>query len=80
MANPLQKKWFAAIYTARIALKKVDHWAEFHKQNTPYFDTWEEAHAHSLDIAKTKLERAKCDLKSAERHLERVKLLKAPNA
>jgi len=76
MTKTLPKKWFPC-YTARISLKKVDKWAEYQKKMNPYFDTWEEAHAHMLSAAEKRLEIAKRDLKSATRHVERVRLLKA---
>jgi hypothetical protein len=77
-ANP--KKWFPAIYTAKIWLRKVDRWAESRKKEDPYFDTWEEAHAYSVDRAKIRRDRAAREAESAQRHLARVLALKQPDA
>jgi hypothetical protein len=79
MAKALPKKWFAG-FKASISLRKVDKWAEHRKSFRPYFDTWEEAHLHMLCAAEKRLDKAKREAKSAERHLEKVRSLKTPNA
>ena len=78
MPSKLPKKWFPSNWAATIKLKKVDRWAESFKSQTPYFDTWEEAHAHQTRCAETRLERARKELKSAERHAAKVAQLQ-PN-
>lgn len=79
MAKKLETKWFPSPWTATVKLKKVDRWAESFKAQTPYFDTWEEAHDHQMRCATTRLERARKELKSAERYAAKVAQLQ-PNA
>jgi biotin-(acetyl-CoA carboxylase) ligase len=75
----LPMKWFPQCI-AQIRFRKVDKWAEQFARNgiTPYFDTWEEAHAYMLQKAITAETKATKALASAKRHLERVKALKKP--
>ena len=78
MAKKLDVKWFPSVWAATIKQKKVDRLAEALKSHTPYFDTWEEAHAHQMRCATTRLERARKELRSAERHAAKVAQLQ-PN-
>ena len=78
MPAKLPQKWFPSDWSATIKLKKVDRWAESFKAHTPYFDSWEEAHAWQMQRAVTRLDRARKELKSAERHAAKVAQLQ-PN-
>ena len=78
MPAKLQKKWFPSTWVAVIKLRKVDRWAEAFKAQSPYFDSWEEAHDYQMRCAITRLERARKELKSAERHAAKVAQLQ-PN-
>lgn len=79
MAKPNPKRWFPSNFTARISLRKVDRYAEAQKAYKPYFETWDEAHAHMLADAKRELDRARVSFKSAERRLKNVAELLTPN-
>ena len=83
-ANP--KKWFPSRFTTRIDLRKVDKWAEYQKNEKPYFDTWDEAHAQltawaalGAEKAQKDAEAAKRAIKSAAVRIGKVACLKPPN-
>lgn len=85
-ANP--KRWFPSPHTATISLRKVDKWAEYGAKNSgrPYFETWEQAHAQATAWADAALARAKRDAEdakraivSAQKRIQKVAALKAPN-
>lgn len=78
MPAKLQKKWFPSPWTATVKLKKVGCLAETLKAQMPYFDSWEEAHAWQVQRAAARLDRARKELKSAERHAAKVAQLQ-PN-
>jgi hypothetical protein len=78
MAVAYPRKWFVNLYFGRIKLGRVTRMAESMRNITPYFDTWEEAHAHLVEMAVVRLKKAKAELPAAERNLARVKALIAP--
>jgi hypothetical protein len=82
MAKTLPKKWFPVHGQAKICLRKVDRWAEMHAKTgiSPYFGTWEEAHAYMLDKATKKRNTLVRDLASIERHLAKVQVMSKPDA
>ena len=82
MSKKLPLKWFPDEFTARpIRLQKVDKWAEYHAKSglRPYFDTWEEAYEWMLNKATKNLARAKKELSSAERFLNKVRVFTKPD-
>ena len=79
MKQPAQRKWFPDKYQATLRLRKPDRYSEIYRDIAPYFDTWEEAHAFQIEHAMKRIERAKRDLKSAERYAAKVAALQ-PNA
>ncbi|GIK44745.1 MAG: hypothetical protein K8L99_32810 [Anaerolineae bacterium] len=57
---------------AKISYKKVDAWAERQKTTWPFFETWEEAHAFMVERAKKDIKKAERELASSKRHLASV--------
>jgi hypothetical protein len=74
-ANP--KAWFTSPL-AKISFRSVDKWAEYNKKFRPFFPTWKEAHDWMLEKATDRLTRAERELKSAQRHIQKIKELKEP--
>jgi hypothetical protein len=74
-ANP--KAWFTSPL-ARISYKKVDKWAQYSAKFYPYFPIWQDAHDWMMAKAGERLKKAQAELKSAERHHEKVKSMQAP--
>ena len=73
--NP--KAWFTNS-VAKISYRSVDKWAEQSRQYRPYFSTWKQAHDWMLDKAEERLKRAKSELVSARRALEKNKTMQDP--
>jgi hypothetical protein len=63
---------------ALIKYRSVTKWDDFGVK-AQRFTTWAEAHAFMLDRAAKKVDRAQRDLKSAERHLAKVKTMEEPS-
>jgi hypothetical protein len=80
-ADAKPRKWFVNLYAAKITLRKVNKWDEFHAKHgaAHFFDTWEEAHAHLTAKASERLKKAKAELPAAQRNIQRVGNLKTPN-
>lgn len=76
-ANPYA--WFPGRGIALIHRRKVDKHSVAHAKWRPYFETWELAHAHMVAEAAADLDRAKKQLKSAQRHSAKVAALTAPS-
>lgn len=74
-ANP--KAWFTSPL-AKITYRSVDKWAEYNHKFRPYFPTWKEAHDWMLAKAEQRLKRAQAELKSATKHIEKVKVMREP--
>lgn len=72
------RKWFANRYFWKITLKPVSAMAMSFKSVTPFFDTWQEAHAYLTGQAMLRLAKAKRELPAAKKGLERVKAMKEP--
>ena len=79
MPKAAERKWFPDKYQATLRLRKLDRYSEIHKDINPFFDTWQEAHEFQKNYAAERVERAKRDLKSAERYAAKVLALQ-PNA
>lgn len=63
---------------AKISYKKVDAWAERQKTTWPFFETWEEAHAFMVERARKDLKKAERELASSKRHLAGVLAMSPP--
>jgi hypothetical protein len=78
MAKAAERKWVPDKYQAKLRLRKLDRFSEFHRNICPFFDTWQEAHDFQKDYAAKRVEQAKRELKSAERYAAKVLALQ-PN-
>lgn len=82
MAKKLPLAFFPGYLMASIRHRTVDAWAERNARNFPnlypYFDTWQEAHDHLSASAKKRLDAAKRELATAERHFTKVKAMVQP--
>lgn len=82
MTKKLPFAFFPAYAMAFIRHKKVDAWAARSAKNFPqihpYFDTWQEAHDYLSSKAQKRLDDARRELKSAERHFAKVKAMVPP--
>ena len=70
-------RWFVG-YGTTIKLKKLDRYSESMKRICPYFETWEEAHAHMLSQAEKRMTRAASEVASAQKHYIKAAALVKP--
>lgn len=76
-ANP--KAWFTSPI-AKITFRKVDKWAQYNAKIRPYFPSWGDAHRWMLTKAEERLKRAKSELESAIKHLQKIRTMEEPTA